>query len=235
MADDRPTEEPVDAIGALRAEFEDFKTTTVARLLRRATGDIELTFRTSAKADTLLLQGQTVSRTTYSALWQWVQDNGLSPAVFGVGDGSTTFKLPDFQGKVPRGANATDIVGEVVGVDSISITLANMPQHSHTVGSVNNHQHSRNGNNFNTNSTGSHGAHVNSGNVEYPFRSGSAVGASGTHGHPPDWGGFVAAHSHTVDPGDPSGGHSHTLSNTGNGTAFDNRQASIGVNYLIWT
>jgi microcystin-dependent protein len=235
MADDRPVEEPVDAIAALRAEFEDFKTTTASRMLRRPTGDIEMTFRTAAKADTLLLKGQQVSRTTYSALWQWVQDNGLNPSVFGNGDGSTTFTLPDFTGRVPRGATTTDIVGETVGADTLILTVANMPQHTHTVGSQPNHQHPRSGNNRYTNSTASHGAHVDSGNVEYPYRSSSATGGSGTHGHSPRWDFFEPAHSHTVDPGDSAGGHSHTLTNTGNGTAFDNRPASLGVNYLIWT
>lgn len=235
MPDDRPVEEPVDAIAALRTEFEDFKTTTAARMLRRPTGDIEMTFRTTAKADTLLLKGQQVSRTTYSVLWQWVQDNGLNPSVFGNGDGSTTFTLPDFTGRVPRGTTSTDIVGEVVGSDNIALTVSNMPAHTHTTTPQANHTHQRTGNNRNTNATNSHGAHVDAGNVEYPYRGSSATGGSGTHGHSPRWDFFEPAHDHTVDPGDPAGGHGHTISSTGSGTTFDNRPASLGVNYLIWT
>jgi microcystin-dependent protein len=235
MPDDRPVEEPVDAIAALRAEFEDFKTTMAARMLRRPTGDIEMTFRASPKADTLFLQGQRISRVTYSALWQWVQDNGLNPSVFGNGDGSTTFDLPNFQGRVPRGATTTDIVGEVVGTDTLILTVSNMPQHTHTVGKVNDHKHLRPDNLGETNSTGSHWGHTSTGNVEYPYRTSSATGGGGTHGHPTSWGGWQEDHFHTVDPGDWAGGHDHTLTNTGNGTAFDNRPASIGVNYMIWT
>lgn len=44
--------------------------------------------------------GAVVSRSTYSALFSYL--NGLSPALpFGSGDGSTTFTLPDFQGRMP--------------------------------------------------------------------------------------------------------------------------------------
>lgn len=42
----------------------------------------------------LKLDGSTVSRTTYADLWSWVQANSLT-TVFGVGDGSTTFVLPN--------------------------------------------------------------------------------------------------------------------------------------------
>jgi hypothetical protein len=40
--------------------------------------------------------GQTVSRTTYAALWAIASP--LVPAIFGAGNGTTTFTLPDYSG-----------------------------------------------------------------------------------------------------------------------------------------
>ena len=49
---------------------------------------------TSAPEDFLLCQGQTVSRTTYAALF------GVISTTYGAGDGSTTFRIPDLTSKV---------------------------------------------------------------------------------------------------------------------------------------
>ena len=45
----------------------------------------------------LLCYGQLISRETYADLF------GVISTTFGVGDGSTTFNLPDFRGRVPLG------------------------------------------------------------------------------------------------------------------------------------
>jgi microcystin-dependent protein len=229
MADDRPAEDPVEAIARISRELEDLRTTTAARLIRRPVGDIEAVLLSSPKTDTLLLQGQTVNRADYPGLWQWVESKGLSPSVFGAGNGTTTFVLPDFRGRVIRGSNATDGVGITVGADSIVLTAAQMPQHTHTLNTVANHQHARGGGNRFTNTIPDHGAHVSSANVNHP------TGTGYMHGHTPSWGAGEGSHNHTVDPGDAAGGHTHSVGNAGTGTAFDNRQASIGVNWLIWT
>lgn len=79
----------------------------------------------SAPADWLLCDGTAVSRTTYSALFAIIGTD------HGVGDGSTTFNLPDFRGRMPvgKGSNAAvNVLGENEGV-----TEANRrPQHRHT-------------------------------------------------------------------------------------------------------
>jgi microcystin-dependent protein len=46
--------------------------------------------------------GAAVSRTTYAALFSLYSSQSLL-AVYGVGDGSTTFNLPDYRGEFPRG------------------------------------------------------------------------------------------------------------------------------------
>lgn len=50
----------------------------------------------------LLCNGAAVSRSTYSALF------AIIDTTYGVGDGSTTFNLPDFRGIFPKGAGTTD-------------------------------------------------------------------------------------------------------------------------------
>lgn len=55
----------------------------------------------------------------------------LLGANFG-GDGRTTFALPDLRGRVPvhQGNNYT--LGEVAGVEAVTLATADIPQHKHT-------------------------------------------------------------------------------------------------------
>lgn len=50
----------------------------------------------------LTCDGSAVSRSTYAALFAAIG------TAYGTGDGSTTFNLPDFRGRVPVGKNASD-------------------------------------------------------------------------------------------------------------------------------
>lgn len=71
---------------------------------------VVLPFAGSAAPDGwLLCQGQAVSRTTYAALFA-----SLGTA-YGVGDGSTTFNLPNTQGYFLRGAGTTGIYSATRG------------------------------------------------------------------------------------------------------------------------
>lgn len=60
-------------------------------------GDIILWGKNTARAGVLECNGAAVSRTTYAALFAEIG------TVFGAGDGSTTFNLPDLRGEFPRG------------------------------------------------------------------------------------------------------------------------------------
>lgn len=89
----------------------------------------------SPPTDWLVLNRQAVSRTTFSALLAWAQANGVYDAtgvntlMFGPGDGSTTFDLPDYQSRSPVGASVgTDHeLGDGPGVASHVLT------HNHTI------------------------------------------------------------------------------------------------------
>jgi microcystin-dependent protein len=85
----------------------------------------------------LICDGQAVSRTTYADLFNVVG------TVYGNGDGSTTFNLPDFRGKSPLGVNDADLSngedgsyssrneGEIGGEEEHVITQAELASHSH--------------------------------------------------------------------------------------------------------
>jgi microcystin-dependent protein len=101
----------------------------------------------SAPTGYLLCYGQAVSRTTYAALF------GVIGTTYGVGDGSTTFNLPDLRGRVAAGKDdmggsaasrltnsgtgnpgiAGATLGAAGGSDRHTLTVAQMPSHSHAV------------------------------------------------------------------------------------------------------
>jgi len=60
-------------------------------------GDVDFKPRTSAPAGWLKCNGATVNRTTYAALFAAIG------TTYGVGDGATTFGLPDLRGEFVRG------------------------------------------------------------------------------------------------------------------------------------
>ena len=87
----------------------------------------------------LLCDGQAVSRTTYVLLFNVI---GVT---FGAGDGSTTFNLPNANGRVSVTAGTAPgltnrFVGDVFGEERTTLTLDETPGHNHTI----NHSHSHN-------------------------------------------------------------------------------------------
>lgn len=86
---------------------------------------------TSAPTGWLVCNGQAISRSTYSNLFTAI---GTS---FGVGDGSTTFNLPDLRGRttigVGQGSGLTNrTIGQSVGAETHVLTQDEMPSHTHT-------------------------------------------------------------------------------------------------------
>ena len=78
----------------------------------------------------LMCDGAAVSRTTYAALF------AVIGTTYGAGDGSTTFNVPDLQGRFPLGAGAGDgltarTVGQKDGEEGHALTIEEMPAHSH--------------------------------------------------------------------------------------------------------
>lgn len=74
----------------------------------------------------LLCRGQAVSRTTYSLLFDAIGTQ------YGSGDGSTTFNIPDLQGKVIAGLDIVDedfnVLGKTGGSKTVQLTKNQLPK-----------------------------------------------------------------------------------------------------------
>lgn len=80
---------------------------------------------------TIPLEGQAISRTTYSLLFQkW-------GTFYGAGDGSSTFNVPDYRGRALVGLDATQVefntMGEAGGSKTHVLTVDEIPNHSHII------------------------------------------------------------------------------------------------------
>lgn len=107
------------------------KLATATVQLLAPTGVIQGYAGSAAPTGWLLCDGSAVSRATYADLFT------LIGTTYGVGDGSTTFNLPDLKGRVPVGRNAADgsfdVLGESGGAKTHTLTSAEMPVHRHNV------------------------------------------------------------------------------------------------------
>jgi len=87
---------------------------------------------TTAPTGYLLCDGSAVNRTTYSALFN------ILGTTWGVGDGSTTFNIPDLRGRTSIGAGqggglTNRTLGQTLGTEQHILTVSEMPAHTHNV------------------------------------------------------------------------------------------------------
>jgi len=75
----------------------------------------------------LLCNGSAVSRSTYSNLFAAIG------TAFGSGDGSTTFNLPNIQDKCAVGAGGSFAFASTGGAQTVALTTANLAAHNHGV------------------------------------------------------------------------------------------------------
>lgn len=96
----------------------------------------------------LLCSGAAVSRTTYATLFSLIGTR------YGAGNGTTTFNVPDLRDKTIYGAFAgnLDANAPIVGSNTRTLSIANMPSHDHLVTQYN-HTHT-------VNTTHAHGLRV---------------------------------------------------------------------------
>lgn len=107
----------------------------------------------------LLCDGSAVSRVGYATLFKVIGET------YGSGDGSTTFNLPDLRGRVAIGsgqaAGLTErIIGQAIGAETHTLTVDEMPIHSHsgTTGNGGVHNH--------TGTTDNAGVHSHTGTTD---------------------------------------------------------------------
>jgi microcystin-dependent protein len=193
-------------------------------------GQVKFWAPSNAPDGWLVADGRAVSRTSYAELFAAIG------TTYGSGDGTTTFNLPDFRGKVAVGRDAGvganpnfDTVGETGGTKTETLTEAQMPSHTHTqqphthsgtTSDSTTHAHAGSA----TTSSGDHGHDVtgNSGGSHgHSFGCGCGGNASGanqsggTYSHPSSSSGrtsgsntFSHTHTYTLDS---AGAHNHTL------------------------
>ena len=75
----------------------------------------------------LLCDGSAVSRDTYATLFD------IIGTAYGVGDGSTTFNVPNLSGRVVIGPSQSHALGSTGGSETITLTESELPAHAHEV------------------------------------------------------------------------------------------------------
>lgn len=107
------------------------KTAAWAQISGPPIGVIEWTCAAAAPLGYLIADGTAVSRITYAGLF------ALCSTTYGVGDGTTTFNLPDLKGRVPIGAGTgTGLTARSLttklGTETHQLSIAELASHSHT-------------------------------------------------------------------------------------------------------
>jgi microcystin-dependent protein len=186
----------------------------------------------------LLCEGQAVSRTTYSNLFEVLKTG------YGAGDGSTTFNLPDLRGTTIIGAGQKPgltkrTVTETGGSESVTLTSQQLPSHSHGV-TIGDHTHGV------TDPRHSHTindpGHVHSVHTDYagPDEGASQIDhARSASGEPKDWNTSATATGVTVNSSatgisiQAGGSTTVTSAPTGGAEAHSNMQPWIALSYII--
>ena len=76
----------------------------------------------------LFCNGEAVSRTTYSSLFAVIS------TTYGIGDGATTFNLPDLRGRVASNGYGGGAIGSSGGSENVTLTASQAAMKSHNHG-----------------------------------------------------------------------------------------------------
>lgn len=217
----------------------------LAESQRWDSGDLKWSARTTPSTGWLKCDGSAVSRSTYSLLFSAI---GTS---FGVGDGSTTFNLPDARGRTliaPDGGagrvSSSNALGQASGSQSHTLDTNQIPAHKHpiTVSS------GTTGISATTVSAGSHthnvsgtatisGSFVGTGATSVYQGGSEATRTGSTSATATVSGSAESAGSHTHSVTITDSGHTHTASSsdTGLGQSHNNMQPYTVGNLFIKT
>ncbi len=101
-------------------------TCTITNIDQTNPGFVKVNASSKVPGGYLPCDGRAVSRTTYANLFKAIG------TTYGAGDGSTTFNLPDFQGRIPIGKSSKYALGSKGGSTDTTLATANLPAHTHT-------------------------------------------------------------------------------------------------------
>ena len=190
---------------------------------RSEVGAIKPWTKATAPDGYLLCDGSAVSRTTYAVLFAVVG------TTYGTGDNSTTFNVPNLQGKMPQGfdGNTYNLAG-TGGANTVTVSLTNnqavsvtgnIDNTSLTTAQLASHSHTTNANAFSNQRTNAGLQNENTSpfapNGRQNNPSGTVANAGSGTGH---------NHSHTL---------SGTLTGTITGSGTNSFSPFVVVNYII--
>ncbi len=187
-------------------------------------GEVKIWSGLTAPSRWVLLQGDTLIRATYPALWTFASAQiALGSLLYTNGNGTTTFTIPDMRGRTPAGVDPTgtrltsatmtpngNTMGAVGGEQRHTLTTAELASHSHagTTGNESaSHTHSY--------SQGTAGSQKPNGAGTSPFDSSATGATTGTE-----------SASHT---------HNFISDAAGSGTAHNNMQPTNLFQFIMYT
>lgn len=188
-------------------------------------GTVQMYGGATAPSKWLLCDGSAVSRSTYADLFSALGET------FGVGNGTTTFNLPDLRDRFPVGAGTTYARAATGGEAQHTLTEAELPGHIHGTEA---HSHNVPGH---SHDAGSLGVGI------------TARGFDSSHFHLVDNDNFAGggggntttdaktyAATGTTGPSGTLGTTSRTpnTTSTGSGSAHENRPPYIGLNFIVF-
>jgi microcystin-dependent protein len=175
-----------------------------------------------APAGWLFCDGQEVSRTEYAKLF------AVIGTIYGAGDGSTTFNLPNLKGRVlvhrDNADTDFDTLGKIGGAKTHILTVDEIPSHSHSISDDGSHNHT----------ISSDGDHIHSIQCSTSTSYISSISHTGNGGARSALTKPAGAHNHGGATGN-NGIHNHggATGNTGSGQAHNNLQPYFVINYII--